>query len=86
MFANVGGIYLNEKHVGDPVDAYKSVPKERHAPPCCSLLGQLADPDWMDDEGVMRKIQFMGSPRLTCRSPSSAPCHERREGRELRAA
>ena len=63
VFANVGGIYLNEKHVGDPVDAYKSVPKERQRAAVLFLLGQLADLDWMDDEGLMRNIQFMGSPK-----------------------
>ena len=63
VFANVGGIYLNEKHVGDPVDAYKSVPRERQRAAVLFLLGQLGDLDWMDDEGLMRNIQFMGSPK-----------------------
>ena len=43
VFANVGGIYFNEKHVGDPVDAYKSVPKERQRAAVLFLLGVPAE-------------------------------------------
>lgn len=63
VFANVGGIYLNEKHVGDPVEAYRSVPKERQREALQFLLGQLDDLDWLDNEGLMRNIQLMGSPK-----------------------
>lgn len=63
VFANVGGIYLNEKHVGDPVEAYRSVPKERQREALLFLLDQLDDLDWLDNEGLMRNIQLMGSPK-----------------------
>lgn len=63
VFANVGGIYLNEKHVGDPVEAYRSVPKERQREALQFLLGQLDDLDWLDNEGLMQNIQLMGSPK-----------------------
>lgn len=49
VFANVGGIYLNEKHVGDPVDAYKSVPKapaRRRAVPARPAGRPGLDDEW----------------------------------------
>ena len=47
----------------------KGAPARRHAIPA-----RPASRPGLDGRlGLMRNIQFMGSPRLTCRSPSSAP-------------
>ena len=63
VFANVGGIYLNEKHVGDPVEAYRSVPRRKQREALMFMLGQIGYLGWMDDAGLMRNIQLVGSPK-----------------------
>ena len=63
IFANVGGIYLNEKMEGDPVDAYRCVPREKQREALVFICGQLDDLDWMDNETLLKNQQLMGSPK-----------------------
>lgn len=41
VLANVGGIYFAEKMEGDPVEAYRSVPRERQREALLFCLAQL---------------------------------------------
>lgn len=63
VFANVGGIYLNEKMDGDPVTAYECVPKEKQKEAFEFICDQLSDLDWLDNQELLRNQQLMGSPK-----------------------
>ncbi len=65
VYANVGGIYLNEKLEGDPVKAYESVPAEKQRRAIRFLLAQLRDMDWLDNAELMQNLPLMGSPKNT---------------------
>lgn len=62
VYANIGGIYLYEKHVGDGVPFYETVPAERQRSALAFLTRQLDDLQWLDDEGLMTDMSLMGSP------------------------
>lgn len=61
VFANVGGIYLYEKHVGDDVPMYRSVPAERQQASVRFLLSQLDSLDWLDNRSVMEDMPLAGN-------------------------
>ncbi len=65
VFANVGGLYLNEKMEGDPVDAIRPVSRERQKDAFKFICDQYYDLDWMDNKDLMQNIQLMGSARRT---------------------
>ena len=62
VYGNVGGIYLNEKHVGDKVEAVMSVPAEKQKAAVKFLLDQISSMDWIDNKELMKEISLMGSP------------------------
>ena len=62
VLTNVGGIYLAEKLEGDPVEAYRSVPRERQRESLRFVLAQLKDLAWLDNGELMRNLPLMGSP------------------------
>ena len=62
MLANVGGIYFAEKMEGDPVEAYRSVPRERQREALLFCLAQLKDMKWLDNAELIRDMPLMGSP------------------------
>ena len=65
VLANVGGIYLAEKMEGDPVEAYRSVPRERQREALQFCLRQLKEMKWLDNREVLRNMPLMGSPSET---------------------
>ncbi len=65
VFANVGGVYLQEKMSNDPVDAYKSVPAERQKEAFKFICDELKTLDWLDNQDLMKNIQIVGSARKT---------------------
>ena len=62
VYGNVGGIYLNEKHVGDNVEAVVSVPAQRQKTAVKFLLDQISTMDWIDNKELMQEMSLMGSP------------------------
>ena len=62
VLANVGGIYFAEKMEGDPVEAYRSVPRERQREALHFTLNQLKDMKWMDNAELIRNLPLIGSP------------------------
>lgn len=65
VYGNVGGIYLNEKHVGDQVEAVMSVPAEKQKAAVKFLLDQISSMDWIDNKELMKERSLMG---FSCRS------------------
>ena len=62
VYANIGGIYLYEKHVGDGVPFYETVPAQKQRDALAFLTRQLDDLQWLDDEGLMTDMSLMGNP------------------------
>ena len=61
VYADVGGVYLYEKHVGDSVEHYRSVPRERQMRALEFLLDQLDDMRWLDDRSVTDNLGLVAS-------------------------
>jgi hypothetical protein len=61
VFADVGGIYLYEKHEGDHTDHYQSVPRDEQIRSMKFLLTQLDEADWLDDRAVTRNLGLVAS-------------------------
>ena len=62
VYHNIGGIYLQEKLVGDPVEALLVEPKQKQKEAMSFFLDQLADLDWIDKADVLRSLPLVGSP------------------------
>lgn len=62
VYANVGGIWLYEKHVGDDVPMYMSVPSGRQRESVSFLLSQLDDLSWLDNAALMADMPLQGAP------------------------
>lgn len=56
VFANIGGIYLNERYAGDARPSYVTVPKERQKQAVAFIFEQMRDLTWLNgmqfDEGL----------------------------------
>lgn len=63
LFASVGGIYLNEVKVGDPLLPYQSVPKEKQRASLKYMMEQVRNLGWLDDKKVLQNLTVMGSPK-----------------------
>ena len=63
VYANIGGIYLNEKMEGDPVEAYACVPREKQRKALKFILAELKQMQWLDNERLLAKMSMLGSPR-----------------------
>ena len=48
VYANIGGIYLNEKLEGDPVEAVACVPREKQRRALQFILAELKRMEWLD--------------------------------------
>jgi len=66
-YANIGGIYLNEKYVGDPRPQYKSVSRYKQQQALRFLLEQVRDLDWLENEQVIRNLPLTGDPSSVLR-------------------
>lgn len=63
----IGGIYLNEKYVGDPFPVYQSVPKEKQKEAVQFILSAMGDVEWLDNEDFLKNLPIVGSPASTWR-------------------
>lgn len=62
LYANVGGIYINNKYAGDPYPNYKSVPREMQERALEFLLQEIKQLEWLEDEDVLKNLPLMGTP------------------------
>lgn len=67
VYANIGGIYLNERMEGDPVQAVACVPREKQRRALQFILGELKQLQWLDNEALLKKVSILGSPRSAVR-------------------
>ena len=67
VYANIGGIYLNEKLEGDPVEAVACVPREKQRRAMQFILGELKQMQWLDNAPLLAKISILGSPKEAVR-------------------
>lgn len=62
VYHNIGGIYLHEKQVGDPVEALQCAPKEKQKEAMAYYLEQLGTLDWLDDHEILKTLPMVGKP------------------------
>jgi len=62
VYGYIGGVYLNEKHVGDKVESLVSVPSERQKAAVAFMLNQLSSTEWLDNQSVLHNLPLVGSP------------------------
>jgi len=62
VYHHIGGLYLNEKLVGDSVDIIQSEPKEIQKEAMTFYLAQLSALDWVDNEEVLKTLPIVGKP------------------------
>ena len=67
VYANIGGIYLNEKLEGDPVEAVACVPREKQRRALQFILAELKRMEWLDNAPLLEKVTILGSPREAVR-------------------
>ena len=68
IYANIGGIYLNEKYEGDPRPFFESVPGKRQEEALKFLLNEVRNLDWMENKDVIENMSLMGTPSKVLRS------------------
>lgn len=61
VFANIGGVYLNEVKVSDNMVPFKSVEKEKQIAALKFIMGQIDQLDWMNNKELNSKLTIMGS-------------------------
>ncbi len=67
IYANIGGIYLNEKLEGDPVEAVACVPRKKQQRALQFILKELKQLQWLDNPALLSKISILGSPQKAVR-------------------
>jgi hypothetical protein len=63
IYANVGGIYLNEVKVEDNKVPFESVEREKQKASLEFIMKQVKELDWFDNELLMKNLDIMGSAR-----------------------
>lgn len=61
VFMNLGGFYLNQHYVGDPVATFVAVPKDIQKNSLKFVVEQLKNIDWIDRPEVVENLEFDGS-------------------------
>ncbi|MCL2561228.1 MAG: zinc-dependent metalloprotease [Rikenellaceae bacterium] len=61
VYANIGGVYIQEMKEGDVGEKYQSVPKEIQREALAFILNQLSDMEWMENRELRQKLDFQGS-------------------------
>lgn len=67
LYANVGGIYLNKKYVGDSRPHYRSVPGQKQQEAFLMLLDEVKQSDWLENEAVVKNLPLTGNPATIIR-------------------
>ena len=62
LYANVGGIYLNQTYAGDPRPNYKSVPRDMQERALEFLIQEIKQLEWLEDEDVLKNLPLTGTP------------------------
>lgn len=62
VYHNIGGIYLQEKHVGDPVETLLIEDKAKQKEAMDFFLKQLAEMEWIDNANILQVLPLVGSP------------------------
>ena len=62
VYANVGGIWLYEKHSGDDVPFYEVLPAEKQKEAMSFLLRQLDDLAWVDAKDLLTDMSLIAYP------------------------
>ena len=62
VYHNIGGIYLQEKHVGDPVETLLIEDKAKQKEAMDFFLKQLAEMEWIDNSNILQVLPLVGSP------------------------
>lgn len=62
VYSNVGGIYLNEKYVGDPRPFYESVPRKKQVEAMQFMIDELLHLEWIEDKSVLENMTLAGTP------------------------
>jgi hypothetical protein len=68
VYSYVGGMYLNEKYVGDPRPFFESVPRKKQVEAMQFLVGELHNLDWIEDKKVLENMTLTGTPATVLRS------------------
>ncbi len=61
VFANVGGVYLNEVKVGDDLPPFESVERTKQKAALQFVMRQIDDLDWLENEALIKNLTIMGS-------------------------
>ncbi|MDD2358763.1 MAG: zinc-dependent metalloprotease, partial [Thiovulaceae bacterium] len=61
IFANVGGIYLNQVKVSDKMVPFESVEREKQKRSLEFIMNQINNLDWLENEELMKNLTVMGS-------------------------
>ena len=64
VYRNIGSFYLNEHFVGDKNATLTAVPKDVQRASLKFVIDQLKELRWLDDEEVIKKLDFAGSQAL----------------------
>lgn len=68
IYANVGGIYVNEKYEGDPRPFFESVPRQKQEESLTFLLKEIKNLDWLEKKEVIENMALTGTPASYLRS------------------
>jgi hypothetical protein len=68
VYANIGGIYVNEKHAEDQFPLFQSVPRAKQQKAINFLLQELKELDWLEDRQVLENFTLTGTPATVLRS------------------
>ncbi|MDD3034432.1 MAG: zinc-dependent metalloprotease [Bacteroidales bacterium] len=61
IYANIGGIYLNEVKVADGIEPFKSVEREKQQAALRFIMSQIGQLEWLDNETLKNNLTIMGS-------------------------
>lgn len=63
VYANVGGVYLNEVMISDNEVPFKSVEREKQKEALYFIMDQVNQLDWVDEPTLTNNLNLMGSPK-----------------------
>lgn len=67
LYANIGGIYLNKRYVGDSRPHYRTVPRQKQRKAFLMLLEEVKHLSWLEHEEVVKNLPLTGNPAAIIR-------------------